>query len=145
MRFISSILLFCLISLQSAWGENISLAIGKYKIDAEIADTLQTRQLGLMYRKSLCADCGMLFIFAKAEMLNFWMKNTPIPLSIAFIAADGSILNIDEMQPNTINIHGSRSEALYALEMNSNWFTQNGIKPGEKIQGLPPSSKALKQ
>lgn len=144
MGFIFSILLFSLISMQPAWGENILLKIGEHTIDAEVADTPPTLQQGLMYRKSLCADCGMLFVFGKAGRLNFWMKNTLLPLSIAFIATDGSIINTDEMQPNTLNIHSSRKAALYALEMNGGWFTLKGIQPGEKVQGLPPPSMAMK-
>ena len=89
-----------------------------------------------MQRDFLCANCGMLFIFEKADRYSFWMKNTPLPLSIAFIAADGSILNMEEMQPNTIDTHHAQSDALYALEMNSGWFTRNGIKLGIMVQGL---------
>ena len=89
-----------------------------------------------MQRSLLCANCGMLFIFEKADRYSFWMKNTPLPLSIAFIAADGSILNIEKMQPNTIDTHDALGDALYALEMNSGWFTRNGIKRGIIVQGL---------
>lgn len=136
MRFISALSLFCLLALQPAWSEIISLKIGQYSIHAEIANTPQSREQGLMGRSFLCANCGMLFIFEKADRYSFWMKNTPLPLSIAFIAADGSILNIEEMQPNTIDTHRAQSDALYALEMNSGWFTRNGIKRGITVQGL---------
>jgi len=136
MKFFSALSLFCLFALQPAWGENISLKIGKHSIHAEIANTPQSREQGLMQRGRLCANCGMLFIFEKADRYSFWMKNTPLPLSIAFIAADGSILNIEEMQPNTTDAHHAQSDALYALEMNSGWFTRNGIKRGITVQGL---------
>ena len=136
MRFFSALSLFCLFALQPAWGENISLKIGKHSIHAEIANTPQSREQGLMQRGLLCANCGMLFIFEKADRYSFWMKNTPLPLSIAFIAADGSILNIEEMQPNSTVAHHAQSDALYALEMNSGWFTRNGIKRGITVQGL---------
>lgn len=136
MRFLSALSLFCLFALRPVWGENIPLKIGKHSIHAEIADTPQSREQGLMQRGRLCANCGMLFIFEKADRYSFWMKNTPLPLSIAFIAADGSILNIEEMQPNTINPHHAQGDALYALEMNSGWFTRNSIKRGTTVQGL---------
>ncbi|MEO6423013.1 MAG: DUF192 domain-containing protein [Candidatus Nitrotoga sp.] len=117
-------------------GENISLKIGTHNIHAEIAHTPQSRKQGLMQRSSLCVDCGMLFIFDKADRYSFWMKNTPLPLSIAFIATDGSILNIEEMYPNTLDTHHAQSDALYALEMNSGWFNRNGIKRGIMVEGL---------
>lgn len=133
-------LLFCFVALQPAWAENILLSIGEHDIDAEIANTPQARERGLMYRQSLCPDCGMLFVFAKAGRPSFWMKNTLLPLSVAFITTDGFILNIEEMQPNTINIHRSRGgNALYALEMNSGWFARNGIRQGDQVQGLIPT------
>lgn len=136
MRFFFALSLFILAVLQPAWGENVVLKIGKYSVHAEIANTPQSRERGLMQRDLLCANCGMLFIFEKAGRHSFWMKNTPLPLSIAFIAADGSILNIEEMRPNTIDIHRARGDALYALEMNSGWFSRNGIERGITVQGL---------
>ena len=136
MRFFSALSLLCLFVLKPAWGENISLQIGKHNIHAEIANTPQSRERGLMQRGRLCANCGMLFIFEKADRYSFWMKNTPLPLSIAFIAVDGAILNIEEMQPNTLDTHDAQGDALYALEMNSGWFTRNGIKRGITVEGL---------
>lgn len=132
-------LLFGLISLQPAWGEELTLHIGARTIRAEIADTPEMRERGLMRRERLCADCGMLFVFGSAARHSFWMKSTPLPLSIAFIAADGSIINIEEMQPNTTDTHDSRGDALYALEMNSGWFGRNGVAPADKVQGLRPT------
>ena len=139
MSFFFALSLFFLAALQPAWGENVTLKIGKYSVNAELANTPQSRERGLMQRDLLCANCGMLFVFEKADRHSFWMKNTPLPLSIAFIAADGSILNIEEMRPNTINIHRARSDALYALEMNSGWFSRNGIERGKTVQGLRPA------
>ena len=95
-----------------------------------------------MGRESLCSECGMLFVFNRADRYAFWMKNTPLPLSIAFIGSDGRILNTDEMQPNTTNLHSSQGDALYALEMNSKWFAHNKIKPGDKVIGLERVPKA---
>lgn len=129
--------LLCLILvLPSAWAEEITLRIGKQTIHAEVANTPKSREQGLMRREHLCANCGMLFVFEKADRYLFWMKNTPLPLSIAFIAADGSIINIEEMQPHTTDTHGAEGDALYALEMNRNWFANNGIMPREKVRGL---------
>lgn len=138
MKMIRTILVFCLaFTLPPAAAETIILHIGNIEIQAEVARTPQSRSQGLMQRTQLCADCGMLFVFPQANRHAFWMKNTPLPLSIAFIAADGTILNIEEMQPNTTDNHTAQGDALYALEMNRGWFTQSGVKSGHKINGLP--------
>ena len=130
-------LLLCLaFTPPSTWAETLILHSGQHRIQAEIANTPQSREHGLMQRSRLCADCGMLFIFPKAGRVSFWMKNTPLPLSIAFIAANGTILNIEEMQPDTADIHSAQGEALFALEMNSGWFAKNRVRQGEVIQGL---------
>jgi hypothetical protein len=83
----------------------------------------------------------MLFIFPQAAKHSFWMKDTLLPLSIAFIAADGTILNIDEMQANTTNSHSARGDALYALEMNKGWFLEHSIKPKDQVHGLQNSPR----
>ncbi len=143
MRLTRTALLFCLaFALPPAWAEKVTLKIGKQTVHAEIADTPQSREHGLMQRDHLCANCGMLFVFEKADLHSFWMKNTPIPLSIAFITADGTIINIAEMQPNTTDPHSAEKDALYALEMKSGWFARNGIKPDSRVQGLKQVSKA---
>ncbi len=111
-----------------------TLHIGTHLIQAEIADTQQSRERGLMQRTHLCGHCGMLFVFEKAAKHGFWMKNTPLPLSIAFINAQGIIINIAEMQANTTIIHRAQEDALYALEMNQGWFSQRGIKRGDAVQ-----------
>lgn len=136
MRYFIALSLLFFFFLQPAWSEDISLEIGKYSIHAEVANTPQSRNHGLMQRSLLCADCGMLFVFEKADQYSFWMKNTPLPLSIAFIAPDGHILNIDEMQPYTLDTHRAQGDALYALEMNLGWFTQHGIRRGVTVKGL---------
>ncbi len=112
-------------------------------MQAEIADTPKSRERGLMQRTQLCANCGMLFIFEEAAQHGFWMKNTPLPLSIAFINADGIILNIAEMQPHSTAIHHAKSNALFALEMNRGWFAKRGIKPGHvvRLPKLQPPNK----
>ena len=137
MKIIRATLLLCLIlALQPAWCGDIALMVGNHSIRAEIASTPESRTNGLMQRDHLCADCGMLFVFAEAGRHNFWMKNTPLPLSIAFISASGSILDLAEMRPYSTDVHGPQGDALYALEMNSGWFARNGIKRGDKVHGL---------
>ena len=94
-----------------------------------------------MYRFSLPADHGMLFVFPQPQPLSFWMRNTYIPLSIAYIDVEGRILNVVEMAPRSDATHPSRGEALYALEMRKGWFADKGVGPGTRVTGLPPASK----
>ena len=120
----------------NALAEVTTLHIGHTRVHAEVARTPQNHERGLMFRKQLCANCGMLFVFPKAGRLSFWMKNTLIPLSVAFISADGTILNIEQMQPDTTVKHFAHGNALYALEMHRDWFAEMGIAPGHKITDL---------
>ena len=137
MKNIRTVFLLCFaFALSDAGAEETILKIGSQTILAEIADTPQSRKHGLMQRSHLCDDCGMLFVFEKADRYSFWMKNTPLPLSIAFISTDGSIINIEEMLPDTTDTHDSLGEAMYVLEMNSGWFTRNHIVSADKVQGL---------
>jgi uncharacterized membrane protein (UPF0127 family) len=115
----------------------IPLSINGHKIIVEVAATPERRSLGLMNRFSLQPDHGMLFVFDYPELQGFWMKNTFIPLSIAFVAADGRIINVDEMQPHDESTHLSRGPALYAIEMRKGWFTERGIRSGDVVTGLP--------
>ncbi len=115
----------------------LALSIGGHQLTAEVAATPEQRAKGLMQRFSLKPDHGMLFEFERAAIQNFWMKNTYIPLSIAFIAADGRILNIEDMQPHSEDWHRSKGPALYALEMRKGWYAQKGILAGSKVSGLP--------
>lgn len=118
------------------------LSIGMYRIQAEVAATQAQRELGLMNRKSLPQQAGMLFVFEQAQAYCFWMKNTLIPLSIAFIDADGAIVNIEDMQPQTETNHCAAKPARYALEMNQGWFKAKGIKAGTQVGGIvSPASK----
>jgi len=114
------------------------LTAGMYVIDAAIASSDADREQGLMYRTKLAPNEGMLFVFNERAVHCFWMKNTLIPLSIAFIREDGTVTDIDEMQAETENNHCPRNNGVYALEMSKGWFTAKGIKPGMKIEGLPP-------
>ena len=115
----------------------IALTIGTAKLQAEVATTPGQREIGLMHRFSLAPDRGMVFAFPGSEPLGFWMRNTYIPLSIAFIDASGVILNIEDMAPQDDATHWSRAPAQYALEMRKGWFAEHGIRAGDRVQGLP--------
>ena len=106
-------------------------------VRAEVANTFDTRGRGLMFRESLAANQGMLFVFEDAGSHCMWMKNTLIPLSVAFISADGTIVNIEDMKPQTEDTHWSKGPALYALEMRKGWFAEKGIGPGAVVKGIP--------
>lgn len=119
----------------------VQLAIVKdphrYVIDASVAVNEADREQGLMYRTQLAPNEGMLFVFDEDAKHCFWMKNTLLPLSIAFIRADGMITDLDEMQAETTTNHCPMHNGRYALEMNKGWFVAKGIKPGMRIMGLP--------
>jgi len=115
----------------------VKLKIGSTPLVAEVADTNERRSTGLMYRFSLPPDAGMLFVFDAPRPLSFWMRNTYIALSIAFIDADGTILNIADMAPREERTTWSTGPALYALEMRKGWFAQKGITAGARVEGLP--------
>jgi uncharacterized protein len=112
------------------------LTAGMHVIRAEVAADFGSRSQGLMHRKSLAPNAGMLFIFDEAAPHCMWMKNTYIPLSVAFIDAQGVIINIADMQPHSEQSHCAARPAVYALEMTQGWFAQRGIKAGAKLGGL---------
>ncbi|KQW36416.1 DUF192 domain-containing protein [Rhizobacter sp. Root404] len=115
----------------------IKLSAGMHVIRAEVAQTPEEHSIGLMFRTSMPTNDGMLFIFDRPGQQCFWMKNTLLPLSVAFVADDGSITNIEAMKPQTLDSHCSTKEVRYVLEMNEGWFAKRGIKPGMKLQGAP--------
>ncbi|ENO83680.1 DUF192 domain-containing protein [Thauera linaloolentis] len=118
------------------------LGAGMYRIEAEVAHTPQTRQLGLMNRKSMPLQRGMVFVFDQDTTHCMWMKNTWLPLSVAFVDAQGKVINIEDMQPHTEDNHCAAAPARYALEMNLGWFRERGIEPGDTLRGfdrLPPA------
>ncbi len=117
------------------------LTIGKHKLIAEVVVTPEQRAVGLMNRFSLKPDHGMLFVFDRAEPQGFWMKNTFIPLSIAFLTADGRIVNIEDMRPQSEDTHWSKGPAMYALEMRKGWFAERGIGPGATVGGIAAAVK----
>lgn len=113
----------------------VQLTAGMYRIDAQVAQTPQERQIGLMHRKSMPQHEGMLFVFEQAATQCFWMKDTLLPLTAAFVADDGTIVNLADMQPKSEASHCSQKPVRYVLEMNQGWFAQKGIKAGAKVAG----------
>jgi uncharacterized membrane protein (UPF0127 family) len=126
--------------LSAAWAQNampvLELNAGFHRIEAEVAASDQNRQVGLMNRQTMPQQRGMLFVFTQPNTHCMWMRNTLIPLSVAFIDDEGYIINIEDMKPQTEDNHCARQPARYALEMNLGWFAQRGIKPGVKLGGL---------
>jgi len=120
----------------------VTLEIRHHRITAEVAATELTRTNGLMYRRMLPENRGMLFVFPYVSEQSFWMKNTYVPLSIAFIDEAGVIVSIADMKPLTTDPHPSLKPAKYALEVNLGWFAKRGIKPGAKVEGLKDAPSA---
>jgi hypothetical protein len=112
----------------------IPLYIHEKEIWVEVAKTPEERNHGLMGRKHLGKDEGMLFIFEREDYHGFWMKDTVIPLSIAFVDKDGRIVSITDMRPQTLDSHLPPAPVLYALEMNKGWFSSHGIKTGDVVR-----------
>lgn len=119
---------------------SIQLSAGMHLIKAEVARTPREQQIGLMWRTSMGTNEGMLFVFDRPSRQCFWMKNTLIPLAIAFVDDDGTIVNIDEMQPQTEGNHCSERPVRFVLEMNTGWFHKRGIKAGSRLGGAPFTS-----
>ena len=116
----------------------VQLKIADSTLFAEVADTPQTSANGLMFRDSLPEDHGMLFVFEKPETASFWMRNTKIPLSIAYIDSAGEILEIESLKPlDETPVASASSKVAFALEVNEGWFKRNGVSPGATIIGIP--------
>ena len=115
----------------------VRLNAGIHNINAELASTPQQREIGLMFRTAMPANDGMLFVFEQPGQQCFWMRNTLIPLSIAFLGDDGSVVNIDDMKPQTLDSHCSAKPVRFVLEMNEGWFAKRGIKAGSRLRGGP--------
>lgn len=124
----------------AAWAQGampvMELTAGFHRIEAEVAATDRDRQVGLMNRREMPPQRGMLFVFDHENTHCMWMRNTYLPLSVAFIDARGVIINIADMKPQTEDNHCAKVPARYALEMNVGWFAQRGIKPGMKLGGI---------
>lgn len=117
--------------------QRTTLTIGVHLIQAEMALSEEERARGLMFRETLGTNDGMVFRFAKTGQPCMWMKNTLVPLSVAFITEDGRITNIEDMAPQTLDPHCAREPVRYALEMNRGWFAKRNIKAGATVTGLP--------
>jgi uncharacterized protein len=116
---------------------SIQLTAGMHVIQAEVAVTPEQRAIGLMHRKEMPANHGMLFVFEEAQQQCFWMRNTLLPLSIAFIDDTGRVVNIADMKPLDETSHCSAKPVRYALEMNKGWFAKRGLKAGSQLTGQP--------
>ncbi|MGE0350210.1 DUF192 domain-containing protein [Hydrogenophaga sp.] len=138
----------CLISLVlfftgNAWSQEtpqlqlprVTLSIGMRLIDAQVATTPQQRAIGLMFRREMGTNEGMLFVFEQSADQCFWMKNTLLPLTAAFVADDGTIVNLADMQAGSLDSHCSARPVRYVLEMHQGWFDKRGIKAGAKLTG----------
>ena len=127
----------------SAWAQGspqmnlqrVELTAGMHRIDAQVAASPQERQTGLMFRREMPQHEGMLFVFEQPATQCFWMKNTPLPLTAAFVADDGSIVNLADMKPLAEDSHCSAKPVRYVLEMNQGWFARRGIKAGARLGG----------
>ena len=120
----------------------VELTIKTSKLKAEVAADANSRTIGLMNRFSLKPDQGMIFVFAQSEPLAFWMRNTFVPLSIAYIDSKGVIVNIVDMKPQDESTHPSAGPAMFALEMKQGWFKERGIVAGDKVNGLDKAGRA---
>lgn len=131
-----------LLALMSIWGgralagETVALFAGMHRIEAEIAATPEQREMGLMYRKTMPIQQGMLFVFPNLARHCMWMKHTPLALSVAFLDDAGRIINIEDMLPLTEKSHCATRAARYALEMNQGWFQSRGLVPGSALTGI---------
>jgi hypothetical protein len=139
-RYFASLCFACALALpQLAVSADLptrTLTIRGQALTVEVASTPQTRETGLMNRFSLRQDHGMLFVFEAPQPLAFWMKDTYVPLSIAFVDASGRILNVEDMRPKDESTHWSKGSALFAIEMRQGWFASKGIGAGDIVEGL---------
>jgi hypothetical protein len=132
-----AVLLVAGIAWADAKPRTATVKVGPHALRVEVVATEADRMKGLMHRKSLGRDDGMLFIFDEPGYHSMWMKNTFIPLSVAFIDRDGTILNILDMEPHTEDPHISAGPSIYAIETNKGWFAAKKVKAGDKVTGLP--------
>jgi uncharacterized membrane protein (UPF0127 family) len=148
MKFLSCVkaaLLALVVCWSSAYAQDapqmdlprVSLSAGIHRIDSQVAKTPEQRAIGLMFRKQMPLHEGMLFTFEQASVQCFWMKNTLIPLTAAFIGDDGVIVNLADMKPLTTDSHCSTKPVRYVLEMNQGWFAKRGVKSGHRVAGGP--------
>lgn len=115
--------------------QRVKITAGMHLISAQVAQTPEQRQTGLMHRKEMPQSEGMLFVFEQPGQQCFWMKNTLLPLTAAFVADDGTIVNLEDMKPQTTDSHCSTKPVRYVLEMNQGWFAKKGLRAGFKLSG----------
>ena len=139
-RFVLSLWLVCLSF--SAWTQQaqtqlprVTLQAGMFQIDAQVAATPAQREIGLMFRQDMPAHEGMMFVFEQPQKQCFWMKNTLLPLTAAFVDEDGTIVNLADMKPQSTQSHCSEKPVRFVLEMNQGWFAKRNIKKGFKLKG----------
>ncbi len=113
----------------------VRISAGMYQIDAQVAQTPRQREIGLMFRKEMPETEGMIFVFEQPATQCFWMKNTLLPLTAAFVADDGRIVNLADMRPMTEESHCSKEPVRFVLEMNQGWFAKKNIKAGTRLGG----------
>ena len=118
----------------------IDLSVRGHVVHMELADSPELRERGLMFRESLGVDAGMLFVYPAPAPRRFWMKDTPLPLDIAFADARGGIVSVATMKPLDLTPVPSGKPAMYALEMAAGWFAEHGVAEGDTVTGLPPGS-----
>jgi uncharacterized membrane protein (UPF0127 family) len=139
------VIFLCLTLLASAQAHaqmpRIELFAGFHRIEAEVAANQENRMQGLMNRHNMAANQGMLFVFTQADRHCMWMRNTFLPLSVAFLDEQGQIINIEDMKPQTENNHCAAAPARFALEMNQGWFAGKGLKAGQRIGGVDRSPR----
>jgi len=143
--FVHYLLPFCLALAGQSFAQDtaqmnlprVKLSAGMHLIDAQVAQTSDQRTIGLMFRKDMPQHEGMLFVFEQPSGLCFWMKNTVLPLTAAFVADDGTIVNLADMKPQTTDSHCASKPVRYVLEMNQGWFAKRGFKAGSKLGGVP--------
>jgi uncharacterized membrane protein (UPF0127 family) len=144
-RLFSRLLFLCFLASGPAWAQDapqlqlqrLALSAGMHLIQAQVAATPQERAVGLMFRKEMPVNEGMLFVFEQPSAQCFWMKNTLLPLTAAFLADDGTIVNLADMQPQSLDSHCSAKPVRYVLEMHQGWFDKRGIKAGARLSGAP--------
>ncbi|MFY9329636.1 MAG: DUF192 domain-containing protein [Georgfuchsia sp.] len=136
LRTALGLLIFLSANIHAESFPEMELTMGIYRIEAEVAATDTTRQHGLMFREKMPSNHGMLFVFPEPRQVCMWMKNTLLPLSVAFFNDKGIIVNVEEMAPQTLNSHCSAGPIRFALEMNAGWFKQRGFAPGTALHGF---------
>lgn len=137
MKYLFAVVAFSLSFIGAACADGLlELSVGMHRIQAEVAASDASRQRGLMHRRDMPEYAGMLFVFPVRARHCMWMKNTLLPLSVAFLDEGGVILNVEEMQPQTENNHCASKDARFALEMNAGWFKKRGLVAGTRINGV---------